>query len=328
LTFQYLPAVGPTPPPTTVCQPCPNPGTCGGPLFEVKTISVNLYLNDAVKWELTSQPRSDVVVQITYVDIALVVSDPHLIGMDPNHTKYDFGMDKGVQGYSFNMLTEEAHQFNVYLDHHTGDQAFPDAATWVVGAGLMYADQFSLTLRLDTTKHYELRQGVQGANSTRAVPPAGGFHDLISELVINDADTRDLLESGNQVKMGDVSVYFPSNKHKYDPTDGPVAVVTTPDIRFEVYLESEDTWHLDFSVTLLSGNIERLHGALGQTLHWTAENAGVVEGGDMAYALNDGLLGKDFKYNLFTGEPRKSVRGVRRNLQERMHVTGGSHRVE
>lgn len=45
---------------------------------------------------------------------------------------------------------------------------------------------------------------------------------------------------------------------------GPVMIVKTPDMRFTVFLESEDTWHLDFSTAVLGGNsIKRMHGLLG-----------------------------------------------------------------
>lgn len=40
--------------------------------------------------------------------------------------------------------------------------------------------------------------------------------------------------------------------------------------------------------------------ACRQSLHWSADAPATVEGGDdLAYALADGLLGHDFKYNLF-----------------------------
>ncbi|KAI8475357.1 MAG: hypothetical protein J3K34DRAFT_464867 [Monoraphidium minutum] len=75
------------------------------------------------------------------------------------------------------------------------------------------------------------------------------------------------------------------------------------------YIESEDTWHLDFKVSLKAGaRLGRAHGLLGQSLYWSPGAPAAVEGGDdLQYALADGLMGTAFKFNAFTGARRPAA---------------------
>ncbi|KAI8477179.1 MAG: hypothetical protein J3K34DRAFT_463241 [Monoraphidium minutum] len=71
---------------------------------------------------------------------------------------------------------------------------------------------------------------------------------------------------------------------------------------------------MHFKLELKPGHgIKRMHGALGQSLHWAPNAPAVVEGGDdFAYALADGLLGRGFKYNLFGSTATKAALSSRK----------------
>ncbi|KAI8465925.1 MAG: hypothetical protein J3K34DRAFT_524984 [Monoraphidium minutum] len=235
--------------------------------------------------------------------------DPHLQAFSGQ--KYGFCEANGneCQGHAFNLITEARHQLNTEVNRMAGPDAWPAAGTWMTGFG-MRVGGFSFEARLRTDVEHEIvADPKRGEGLTRALPPAGGkgrFRALLSKVAVGGADAMARVESGDTLEAdGGVTVHFPDTRHRADPTDGPLAVITTPDMMIMFYIESEDTWHLDFSITLRPGHkIKRMHGLLGQTLHWDADQAADIEGGEMAYALSDGLLGTAFKYNLFGTTPR------------------------
>lgn len=78
----------------------------------------------------------------------------------------------------------------------------------------------------------------RGDNTTRAVIPAD-WKGVLAHADINGEDVSTLISSGGTLMFGAASVHFPSKRHANDPTDGPVMVVTTPDMTVKLYLESE-----------------------------------------------------------------------------------------
>ncbi|KAI8465359.1 MAG: hypothetical protein J3K34DRAFT_525418 [Monoraphidium minutum] len=226
---------------------------------------------------------------------------------------YEFcGAALGAQchGRAFNLLSEARHQFNAEVNRHHGvgeRDAFPAAGSWLTAFGLRYRHSFRVALRMRTDVDYTL---VQEWNKTRALHPtasaaggAGPFRELLQSVRVNGADATAKVGSGETQEFeGGVSVHWPATRHKGDAQDGPVAVITTPDMTWTWYIESEDTWHLDFRVTFKEGaRLGRVHGLLGQSMYWAPAAPAAVEGGDdMLYALADGLLGTAFKFNAFS----------------------------
>ncbi|KAI8464934.1 MAG: hypothetical protein J3K34DRAFT_525791 [Monoraphidium minutum] len=244
--------------------------------------------------------------------------DPHLQGF--NGAAYEFcGAALGPQchGRPFNLLTEARHQFNAEVNRHhaTGDRdEFPAAGSWLTAIGLRYGPSFSVVLRMRTDV-----ANVDGPKTRALHPSAGGgagaFRELLQSVQVNGADAMARVGSGETQQFeGGVSVHWPAVRHQGDAQDGPVAVITTPNTTWTWYLESEDTWHLDFKVSLRAGaRLGRTHGLLGQSLEWARGAPAVVEGGDdLQYALADGLLGTAFKFNAFTGaRARRPAVGTR-----------------
>ncbi|KAI8465381.1 MAG: hypothetical protein J3K34DRAFT_525436 [Monoraphidium minutum] len=226
---------------------------------------------------------------------------------------YEFcGAALGAQchGRAFNLLSEARHQFNAEVNRHHGvgeRDAFPAAGSWLTAFGLRYGHSFRIALRMRTDVDYTL---VQEWNKTRALHPsasaaggAGPFRELLQSVRVNGADAMPKVGSGETQEFeGGVSVHWPETRHMGDAQDGPVAVITTPDMTWTWYIESEDTWHLDFRVTFKEGaRLGRVHGLLGQSMYWAPAAPAAVEGGDdMLYALADGLLGTAFKFNAFS----------------------------
>ncbi|KAI8471274.1 MAG: hypothetical protein J3K34DRAFT_458401 [Monoraphidium minutum] len=154
----------------------------------------------------------------------------------------------------------------------------------------------SVVLRMRKDAEYTV---VPDGAKTRALPPKGaaGLRALVASAAVNDKDVLAMIGSGDTLQVGGGhAVHFPSTTHNGDATDGPVMVIETPDSTWTWYLESEDTWHLDFKLSLKADNtISAMHGLLGQSLHWTPATKAAVEGGDdLAYIVADGLLGTDF----------------------------------
>ncbi|KAI8466215.1 MAG: hypothetical protein J3K34DRAFT_472788 [Monoraphidium minutum] len=240
-----------------------------------------------------------------------------------NGEAYEFcGAALGPQchGRAFNMLSEARHQFNAEVNRHhgTGDRdAFPAAGSWLTAFGLRFGPSFSVVLRMRTDVDYTL---VQEGDKTRALHPSAGGAGALSELLqsvqVNGADAMAKVGSGETQEFeGGVSVHWPATRHAGDATDGPIAVITTPDTTWTWFIESEDTWHLDFKISLRSGaRLDRMHGLLGQSMDWARGAPAVVEGGDdLQYVLADGLLGTAFKFNAFTGA-RRPATGTRAML--------------
>ncbi|KAI8466190.1 MAG: hypothetical protein J3K34DRAFT_68120 [Monoraphidium minutum] len=184
-----------------------------------------------------------------------------------------------------------------------------------------------MAVELRSVKDVEHTVVPDGAK-TRALRPAGaaagapGLRALLASAAVNGEDVLGRIGSGETLEVArGHAVHFPAATHQADPTDGPVMVIETPDTTWTWYLESEDTWHLDFKVALKPGNtIKAMHGLLGQSLHWTPTTEAAVEGGDdLAYIVADGLLGADFKYSLF-GKP---VPAARRTFLELPLIKGG-----
>ncbi|KAI8470577.1 MAG: hypothetical protein J3K34DRAFT_521244 [Monoraphidium minutum] len=205
------------------------------------------------------------------------------------------------------------------LDRVAGPDAWPAAGTWVTALGLRSAAGAGMAVELRMRKDTE-HALVQDGAKTRALRPAGapagaaGLRSLLAAASVNGADVLGRVGSGETLDLGAAgSVHFPATAHAADAADGPVMVITTPATVWTWFLESEDTWHLDFKVQLRPGStITRMHGLLGQSLHWAAGAPAAVEGGDdMLYAVKDGLLGTDTRFRLFGKEDRAAADGRR-----------------
>ncbi|KAI8467100.1 MAG: hypothetical protein J3K34DRAFT_45379 [Monoraphidium minutum] len=205
------------------------------------------------------------------------------------------------KGNAFAVVTSEKLQVNAEVDRLAGADAWPAAGTWITGLGMRAGAAMSVVLRMRKDAEYTV---VPDGAKTRALPPKGaaGLRALVASAAVNDKNVLGMIGSGDTLQVGGGhAVHFPSTTHSGDATDGPVMVIETPDSTWTWYLESEDTWHLDFKLSLKADNtISAMHGLLGQSLHWTPTTEAAVEGGDdLAYIVADGLLGTDFKYSLF-----------------------------
>ena len=47
-----------------------------------------------------------------------------------------------------------------------------------------------------------------------------------------------------ELPRGGAKVFFPAARHAHDASSGPLAVVMTPAVRFTIYIEAGDIWHL------------------------------------------------------------------------------------
>lgn len=238
--------------------------------------------------------------------------DPRLQGF--NGHKYTFCFhttEPECQGRVFNLISSELYHFNTELKRMPGENAFPFSASWMTGFGLLYGPHFTAQLRLRTDIDYTLYIDPSYANKTRGSHPDGAhgsFRSLIASFRINGEDKMGYIESLETLDYGPVTVHFPTSHHASDPTDGPVAIITTPEMTVSWYIESEDIWHLDFSIELdYYHGIQKMHGALGQSLYWPADGKAEVEDGDLAYAVEDGILGTDCDFNRF-GIPPKEIK--------------------
>ncbi|KAI8464941.1 MAG: hypothetical protein J3K34DRAFT_396417 [Monoraphidium minutum] len=242
-----------------------------------------------------------------------------------NGAAYEFcGAALGPQchGRPFNLLSEARHQFNAEVNRHhaTGDRdEFPAAGSWCAApwgwparAPCRAAAAAVAAAAAGATRLHAA--GCHGPKTRALHPSAGGgagaFRELLQSVQVNGADAMARVGSGEtQVFEGGVSLHWPAARHEGDVQDGPVAVITTPDTTWTWYLESEDTWHLDFKVSIRAGaRLGRAHGLLGQSLEWGPDTPAVVEGGDdLQYALANGLLGTAFEFNAFTGARRTAT---------------------
>ncbi|KAI8472815.1 MAG: hypothetical protein J3K34DRAFT_502385 [Monoraphidium minutum] len=216
-------------------------------------------------------------------------------------------------GRVFSVLSEPLHLFNARISRFPGPDTWPFAGAWMVAYGFRYRSILSVELELNTDITYSLlkerRAGDPSKESTRAALPAD-WRGVFASLRVNGADAAHRVGSGATLSFGGgaaaARVHFPSRRHAGDATDGPVVVITTPDAEITLYLESEEITHLDFSVTLVGGGITDMHGVLGQSLAWRRGAPAQVEGSDLDYALEGGLLsdgGTAFAFNRF-GRPR------------------------
>ncbi|KAI8472252.1 MAG: hypothetical protein J3K34DRAFT_457897 [Monoraphidium minutum] len=216
------------------------------------------------------------------------------------------------------MLSERRNLINAKVNRHAGADAWPAAGTWMVGFGQRFGTSFSMELALRTDTPFEVATPAAGA--PRALHPAGAggaLRDLLATACVNGESVLRLVGSGETLSFaGGCKVFFPIATHANDATDGALAVVTTPDLEVTYYAESEDTWHLDLRVGLTVANkVQRMHGLLGQTLHWDEATPAAVEGGDdLRYAVQGGdLLSADFAYSQF-GKAASPAAKLRRAL--------------
>ncbi|KAI8467054.1 MAG: hypothetical protein J3K34DRAFT_524055 [Monoraphidium minutum] len=251
-------------------------------------------------------------------------SDPHLQAFTGQQFEF-CGTDRPeCKGQAFAIASEARMQVNAEVDRLAGPDAWPAAGTWITGLGLRSAAGAGMAVELRMRKDAAYTVVPEGGK-TRALQPEGapkgaaGLRALLAAASVNGEDVLGKVGSGETLDLGGGnSVHLPANTHTGDATDGPVMVVKTPDTTWTWYLESEDTWHLDFKVALNAGNaITRMHGLLGQTLHWARDSPAVLEGGDeLRYAVRDGLLGSDFAFNLFGKAGGRAPAGSRRELTQ------------
>ncbi|KAI8469175.1 MAG: hypothetical protein J3K34DRAFT_287962 [Monoraphidium minutum] len=166
--------------------------------------------------------------------------------------------------------------------------------------GFRYAGVLSVELELATTVEYAVHPDGRGADTTTADIPRD-WAGVFAGVRVNGEDAAARVGSGDTLRFGGASVHFPSARHAGNASDGPVLVVTTPQMQVTLYLESEDITHLDFAVTLYNGAASPpMHGLLGQSLYWVAGAPAAIEGSELV--VEGGLLGTAFKYSTFTDE--------------------------
>ncbi|KAI8473181.1 MAG: hypothetical protein J3K34DRAFT_391954 [Monoraphidium minutum] len=238
-------------------------------------------------------------------------------GEDP-HMKFCAAGKAECRGLAFSIVSEKSLQVNAEVDRLAGPDAWPAAGTWVTGLGLRYRTSLAVELRMRKDVDHTI---VPDGDKTRALPPKGasagaaGLRALLAAATVNGQNVLAKVGSGETLDVAaGTLVHFPDSTHPADPTDGPVMVIVTPTTTWTWYIESEDTWHLDFKVEVNAPSaIKQMHGLLGQSLHWAASAPAAVEGGDdMLYVVADGLLGTDTKFGLF-GKPAPAS-GSRRAL--------------
>lgn len=186
----------------------------------------------------------------------------------------------------------------------------------------------SLLLRMKTSSEYKLIED-KSKGKTRALHPdgpKGRLAALFEAFEVNGRPSLDALESGRILEFPEsgVTIHLPATRHANDPTDGPVAIISTPDMDLQLYLESEDIWHLDFKVALKNKGADyKWHGILGQSVYWAHGAAAEVEGGDLDYVLPDGLLGTEFRYSRFGRDEAPAAKhGTARRLLQDDDITG------
>ncbi|KAI8464840.1 MAG: hypothetical protein J3K34DRAFT_102910 [Monoraphidium minutum] len=252
------------------------------------------------------------------------IDDPHLRGFFGH--KYEFcgpQLAGQCQGRAFSLLSHRHTLLNTLVSRHTGPDAWPYAGTWMTAFGFRYRSILSLELGLATDVHYAI-EGTPGGGggSTRALPVAGGFRALLAFARVNGEDVlADLVESGHTLELGGAAkgegrttVHFPVSKHAHDAASGPVAVITTPDFKITMLLEAGDIYHLNFQITIISGDIKPLHGLLGQSIAWAGRTASAVEGDDLDYAVNGGLLGSAFRFSAWGKRAERAASNLRATL--------------
>ncbi|KAI8470532.1 MAG: hypothetical protein J3K34DRAFT_521313 [Monoraphidium minutum] len=236
-------------------------------------------------------------------------SDPHVVGF--NGAKYEFANGPEFQGLAYGLMSSRGTALNALVERHAGSDEFPAAGSWLTGLGLRTrgaaagASDFTLMLRMKTSTPFDL---IQDGGKTRALHPdgpKGRLAALFEAFEVNGRPSLNEIESGDTLEFpkSGVTVHLPAERHGGDSTDGPIAVINTPDMVLEWYVESEDIWHMDFKVSLKKqGAAGKMHGILGQSLHWARGAPAAKEGGDLDYVLPDGLLGTDFRYSRFGRE--------------------------
>ncbi|KAI8477512.1 MAG: hypothetical protein J3K34DRAFT_477042 [Monoraphidium minutum] len=232
--------------------------------------------------------------------------DPHVQGFHGHRYAYCEAEDgKPCQGQVFSMISEPAHAINARINRLAGPDAWPHAGTWMTGFGMRYSRDLSAELELDTGVEYAVKPDSRGNGTTRATVPAD-WAGVFAGARVNGADVLPKIGSGETLAFaGPTSVHFPASRHASDPTDGPVMIVTTPDMKVTFFLETEDITHLDFAVALTGASAgATMHGVLGQSLAWPADSKAAFEGTDMDYVVEGGLLGTKFKFGAFTGVAR------------------------
>ncbi|KAI8467832.1 MAG: hypothetical protein J3K34DRAFT_394829 [Monoraphidium minutum] len=257
-------------------------------------------------------------VAITCSFSATAGDDPHVRGFFGQEYEFCGPQLAGqCQGRAFNLLSHRNTLLNTLVSRHSGPDAWPYAGTWMTGFGLRYGSTLSFELGLATDVQYKVKGALGGSGgSTRALPVAGGLRELLAFARVNGEDVlEDLVESGSSLELdgvakgeGRATVHFPADKHAHDVASGPVAIT--------MLLEAGDIYHLNFQITIRSDDIMPLHGLLGQSVEWAGRKEAAIEGGDLDYAVEGGLLGTAFKYSVW-GRPAAAAgsRPVRSMLQ-------------
>ncbi|KAI8468355.1 MAG: hypothetical protein J3K34DRAFT_522986 [Monoraphidium minutum] len=234
---------------------------------------------------------------------ASAVDDPHLQGFHGH--RYSFCDDSApCMGRAFSLLSAAAYALNARVTRMAGPDRWPWAGAWLTALGFRYACVLTVELELATAVAYAVHPDGRGADTTTADIPRD-WAGVFAGVRVNGKDAAAKIGSGETIAFDAASAHFPAARHKGDAADGPVLVLTTPDMQITLYLESEDVTHLDFAVTLFSDDARRLpagmHGLLGQSLAWAAGNLASIEGVELDYAVEGGLLGTAFKYSRFEG---------------------------
>lgn len=135
----------------------------------------------------------------------------------------------------------------------------------MTGCGDTFPPSSQNLSRLET--HALAHTSSRHAENKKALHPAGPrgkFAALLASFRVDGRDCLDRVETGHTQEAAGLRVHFPAARHARDPTDGPLAVVTTPDLSVTWYLEGEDVWHLDFNASVFEGHeLGEAHGLLG-----------------------------------------------------------------
>ncbi|KAI8467584.1 MAG: hypothetical protein J3K34DRAFT_481068, partial [Monoraphidium minutum] len=261
--------------------------------------------------------------------------DPHLMGF--NGQSYSFcedGDGKHCLGRTFSMLSAPAYALNTHINSMAGPDAWPHAGAWMTGLGFRFGNILSVTLEMATDVEYKVVPDGRGKDTTRAVVPED-WEGVFASMRVNGNDVLELIGTGETLLLGvagEASVHFPVSRHKGDDIDGTVAVIMTPALRIKLFLESEDVTHLDFEITLFSSAITaaNTHGLLGQSLAWAPGAPAAIEGHELDYVVQGGLLATRFRHNRFedaVATPGAAAAAARRMLGRQPAVRRGGSRL-
>ncbi|KAI8467543.1 MAG: hypothetical protein J3K34DRAFT_523630 [Monoraphidium minutum] len=204
-------------------------------------------------------------------------SDPHLMGFGGQSYSFCEHADGAhCLSRTFSVLSAPAYALNTHITRMAGPDAWPFAGAWMTGIGFRFGNILSVTLEMATDVEYKVVQDSRGEGTTRAVLPED-WSDVFESMHINGkGDMEELIGTGETLLFGvagEVSVTFPFMRHVGDETDGTVAIIMTPGMGIKLFLD--------------------------ESLAWAPGVPAAIEGHELDYVVQGGLLATDFKFGRF-----------------------------